>query len=100
MEKIILKLTAFDHRILDMATKEIITTVKRSGAKVAGAIPLPTACSRYTVLKSTHVDKKSREQFEIRIHKRLIHIVDPNSDTIISLSKIVIPAGVEIEIKT
>lgn len=90
---------AYDHRSLDQAAQEIIESAKRSGAKVLGPIPLPTRIERYTVLRSPHVDKKSREQFEIRTHKRLIDIVEPTAKTIDSLNKLNMPAGIEIKIK-
>ena len=90
---------AYDHRALDQASQEIIESAKRSGAKVIGPIPLPTRIERYTVLRSPHVDKKSREQFEIRTHKRLIDIVEPTAKTIDSLNKLNMPAGIEIKIK-
>jgi small subunit ribosomal protein S10 len=98
-QKIRIKLKAYDHRLLDRSTQEIIETVRRTGAVVLGPIPLPTNINRYTVLRSPHVDKKSREQFEIRTHKRLIDIVNPNQKTIDSLMKLDLPAGVDVEIK-
>ena len=98
-QKIRIKLKAFDHRLLDRSTVEIIETVRRSGAIVLGPIPLPTEINRFTVLRSPHVDKKSREQFEIRTHKRLVDIVNPNQRTIDSLMKLDLPAGVDVEIK-
>jgi small subunit ribosomal protein S10 len=90
---------AYDHRILDQSAEEIVETAKRTGAKVSGPIPLPTRIERYTVLRSPHVDKKSREQFEIRTHKRLIEINEPTAKTIDALNKLNMPAGVEIRIK-
>ena len=99
-EKIRIRLKAYDYRVLDQSTSEIVDTAKRTGAKVAGPIPLPTQVSRYTVLRSPHVDKKSREQFEIRIHKRLIDITRSTAQTMEALEKLDIPAGVDIEIKT
>ena len=98
-QKIRIKLKAYDHRLLDRSTVEIIETVRRTGAIVLGPIPLPTEINRYTVLRSPHVDKKSREQFEIRTHKRLVDIVNPNQRTIDSLMKLDLPAGVDVEIK-
>ncbi|MGR3220464.1 MAG: 30S ribosomal protein S10 [Candidatus Anammoxibacter sp.] len=98
-QKIRIRLEAYDHRALDQAALEIIDNAKRSGAKVIGPIPLPTRIERYTVLRSPHVDKKSREQFEIRTHKRLVDIVEPTSKTIDSLNKLNMPAGIEIKIK-
>ncbi len=98
-QKIRIKLKAYDHRLLDRSTVEIIETVRRTGAIVLGPVPLPTEINRYTVLRSPHVDKKSREQFEIRTHKRLVDIVNPNQRTIYSLMKLDLPAGVDVEIK-
>ncbi|MEW5766089.1 MAG: 30S ribosomal protein S10 [bacterium] len=98
-QKIRIKLNAYDHRILDQSAGEIVSTANRTGARVAGPIPLPTKISRYTVLRSPHVDKKSREQFEMRIHKRVLDILEPTEDTIAALMKLELPAGVEVEIK-
>ena len=98
-EKIRIKLKAYDHRVLDQSTQEIVDTAKRTGARIAGPIPLPTQRSVYTVLRSPHVDKKSREQFEVRVHKRLIDIVKSTPQTIDALMKLDLPAGVDIEIK-
>jgi small subunit ribosomal protein S10 len=98
-QKIRIKLKAYDHRLLDRSTVEIIDTVRRTGAIVLGPVPLPTGINRYTVLRSPHVDKKSREQFEIRTHKRLVDIVNPNQRTIDALMKLDLPAGVDVEIK-
>jgi small subunit ribosomal protein S10 len=98
-QKIRIKLKAYDHRLLDRSTVEIIETVRRTGAIVLGPVPLPTGINRYTVLRSPHVDKKSREQFEIRTHKRLVDIVNPNQRTIDALMKLDLPAGVDVEIK-
>jgi small subunit ribosomal protein S10 len=84
-EKIRIRLKAYDHRVLDQSVKEIVETVKRTGGRVAGPIPLPTRMERFTVLRSPHVDKKSREQFEIRTHKRLLDILDPTQQTIDAL---------------
>jgi small subunit ribosomal protein S10 len=100
MERIRIKLYAFDHRILDQWVKELVETLKRTGAKISGPIPLPIKISKYTVLRSTNIDKKSREQFEMRIHKRLIDIKDPSMDTIASLMRLNLPAGIDVEIKT
>lgn len=98
-QKIRIKLNSYDHRLLDQSVKDIIKTVKRTGSRVVGPIPLPTKMSRYTVLRSPHVDKKSREQFEIRIHKRLLDIMEPTIDTIDALMKLELSVGVDAEIK-
>jgi small subunit ribosomal protein S10 len=98
-EKIRIRLKAYDHRVLDQAAAEIVSTAKRNGAEVAGPVPLPTAKNKYTVLRSPHTDKKSREQFEIRTHKRLVDILEPTPDTITALTKLDLPSGVDIEIK-
>jgi small subunit ribosomal protein S10 len=90
---------AYDHAVLDTSAQEIVDTAKRTGATVHGPIPLPTQISRYTVNRSPHIDKKSREQFEIRTHKRLIDILQPTGRTIDALNKIALPAGVDIKIK-
>ncbi len=90
---------AYDHRILDQSAADIMETARRTGAKVSGPIPLPTRMERYTVLRSPHVDKKSREQFEIRTHKRLIDIIEPTPKTVDALNKLNMPAGIEIKIK-
>ena len=95
-ERIRIRLKAYDHRVLDQSTTEIVDTAKRTGATVAGPIPLPTIRNLYTVLRSPHVDKKSREQFEIRTHKRLL---EPTQDTVDALMKLDLPAGVDVEIK-
>jgi small subunit ribosomal protein S10 len=97
--KIRIRLKSFDHRMIDMSAKNIVRTAKNSGAKIAGPIPLPTKKQIHTVLRSPHVNKKSREQFESRTHKRLIDIVDSTPQTIDSLMKLELPAGVEVEIK-
>ncbi|GAX62257.1 30S ribosomal protein S10 [Candidatus Scalindua japonica] len=97
--KIRIRMEAYDHRILDQSAAEIMDTAKRTGAKVSGPIPLPTRMERYTVLRSPHVDKKSREQFEIRTHKRLIDIIEPTPKTVDALNKLNMPAGIEIKIK-
>jgi len=98
-EKIRIKLKAFDYRILDQSTGEIVDTALRTGARVAGPIPLPTRIEKITVLRSPHVDKKSREQFEIRTHKRLIDILEPTPQTVDALMKLDLPAGVDVQIK-
>src|SRR2546422_6466806 len=98
-EKIRIRLKAYDHRVLDQSTSEIVETAKRTGARVAGPIPLPTVKNRWTVLRSPHVDKKSREQFEIRTHKRLMDILDPTPQTVDALMKLDLPADVDVEIK-
>ncbi len=98
-QNIRIRLKAFDHRILDQATNEIANTAKRTGALVRGPIPLPTHIDKYTVLRSPHIDKKSREQFEIRTHKRLLDIVQPTSDTVDALMKLDLSEGVDVEIK-
>ena len=97
--KIRIRLKAFDHRLLDQSSSEIVETVKRTGGHIAGPIPLPTQIERYCVLRSPHVDKKSREQFEIRTHKRLLDILEPTQQTIDALMKLELSAGVEVEIK-
>src|SRR5210317_168016 len=98
-QNIRIRLKAFDHRILDQSTAEIVNTAKRTGAEVRGPIPLPTNMRRMTVLRSPHVNKKSREQFEIRTHKRLLDILEPTQQTIDALMKLELPAGVDVEIK-
>ena len=98
-DKIRIRLRAYDHRILDQSATEIVDTARRTGARVAGPIPLPTLRSIYTVNRSPHVDKKSREQFEIRTHKRLLDILDPTPETVDALMKLDLPAGVDVEIK-
>ena len=98
-QKIRIRLKAFDHRLLDQSTREIVETARRTGARVAGPVPLPTRINRYTVLRSPHVDKKSREQFEMRTHKRLIDIIEPTQQTVDSLMKLDLSAGVDVEIK-
>src|SRR5206468_10580874 len=96
-DKIRIRLKAYDSRILDQSTSEIVETAKRTGARLAGPIPLPTMKNKYTVLRSPHVDKKSREQFEIRTHKRLLDILDPTSQTVEALMKLDLQAGGERE---
>ena len=98
-DRIRIRMEAYDHRVLDQSAAEIVETSKRTGAQVKGPIPLPTRIERYTVLRSPHIDKKSREQFEIRTHKRLIDIEDPTSKTVDALNKLNMPAGVYIKIK-
>ena len=98
-QKIRIRLKGFDHRLLDRSVKDIAETAKRTGAKVIGPIPLPTRINKYCVLRSPHVDKKSREQFDLSTHKRLIDIFEPTAKTIDSLRKLNLPAGVDVEIK-
>jgi small subunit ribosomal protein S10 len=98
-QKIRIRLKAYDHEVIDQSTKKIVETVVRTQAKVRGPVPLPTEIKRYTVIRSPHVDKDSREHFEMRIHKRLIDIVEPTSKTVESLQRLDLPAGVDIEIK-
>lgn len=98
-QKIRIRLKAFDHKLLDQSSLEILETAKRTGAKIAGPIPLPTKIERYTVLRSPHVDKKSREQFEIRTHKRMLDILEPTQQTVDALMRLDLSAGVEVEIK-
>ena len=97
--KIRIRLKAYDHKLLDQSASEIVDIARRTGAKVAGPIPLPTSISRYTVLRGPHIDKKSREQFEMRTHKRLLDIVDPTPQTVDALMKLDLAAGVDVEIK-
>jgi small subunit ribosomal protein S10 len=98
-EKIRIRMEAYDHGLLDLKAAEIVETARRTGAKVSGPIPLPTRIERYTVLRSPFIDKKSREQFEIRTHKRIIDISEPTSKTVDALGKLNIPAGIDIRIK-
>ncbi len=98
-KKIRIRMEAYEYSILDTSASDIVATAKRTGARVKGPIPLPTKIERYTVLRSPHVDKKSREQFEIRTHKRIIEILEPTSKTIDELGRLVMPAGVYIRIK-
>ncbi|MCX5680063.1 MAG: 30S ribosomal protein S10 [Candidatus Omnitrophica bacterium] len=98
-QKIRIKLVAYDNRLIDVSAKEIVETAKRTGADVAGPIPLPTKREVFTVLRSPHVDKKSREQFQIKTHKRILDIVNPTAKTIDALKKLDLPAGVYVEIK-
>ena len=99
-QRIRIRLKAYDHKLLDQSASEIIDTVRRTGAKTAGPVPLPTRINRYTVLRGPHVDKKSREQFEIRTHKRLLDIIEPTQATLDALMKLDLSAGVDVEIKT
>ncbi|MGE5372738.1 MAG: 30S ribosomal protein S10 [Solirubrobacterales bacterium] len=98
-QKVRIKLKAFDHKLLDQSAVKIVDTVKKNGSKVSGPVPLPTERSVYTILRSPHVNKDSREQFEMRTHKRLIDILDPNPKTIDALMHLDLPSGVDIEIK-
>ncbi|MDA8172338.1 MAG: 30S ribosomal protein S10 [Nitrospiraceae bacterium] len=98
-QKIRIKLRAYDHRLLDRSVRDIVEAARRTGARVAGPVPLPTKISKYTVLRSPHVDKKSREQFEIRTHKRIVDIYEPTQQTMDALMKLEIAAGVDVEIK-
>ena len=98
-QNIKIRMGAYDHEVVDKSAADIVDTAKRTGARVAGPIPLPTRIERYTVLRSPHIDKKSREQFEIRTHKRLIDILQPTNKTIDALNKLSLPAGVDIKIK-
>ncbi len=99
-EKIRIRLKAYDYNVLDQSTKEIVETARRTGARVAGPIPLPTRINRFCVLRSPHTDKKSREHFEIRTHKRMMDILEPTQQTIDSLMKLDLSAGVDVEIKS
>ena len=98
-QKIRIRLKAYDHKLLDQSTAEIVGTVHRTGARMAGPIPLPTKIEKYCVLRSPHVDKRSQEQFEIRTHKRLLDILEPTQQTIDALMKLELSAGVDVEIK-
>ena len=98
--KIRIRLKAYDHKLLDASTTEIVDTARRTGANVAGPIPLPTRINRFTVLRGPHIDKKSREQFEIRTHKRLIDIIEPTQQTLEALMKLDLSAGVDVEIRS
>ena len=98
-EKIRIRLKSYDHRLLDKSVTEIVETARRTGARVVGPIPLPVRINRYTVLRSPHVDKKSREQFEIRTHKRLVDIMQPTSQTVDALMRLDLAAGVDVEFK-
>ena len=98
-QKIRIKLRAYDHRLLDLSTQDIVETAKKTGAGISGPVPLPTRHEVFTVLRSPHVDKKSREQFMLKTHKRLIDIINPTAKTIDALRKLDLPAGVHVEIK-
>ena len=98
-QKIRIRMKAYDFKLLDISAGEIVDTAMRTGARVAGPIPLPTSINKFTVLRGPHIDKKSREQFEIRTHKRLIDILDPSSKTVDALMRLSLAAGVDIEIK-
>ena len=98
-QNIRIRLKAFDHRVLDQSTREIVNTAKRTGAEVRGPIPLPQRIEKYTVLRGPHIDKKSREQFEIRTYKRMLDIVDPTPQTVDALMKLDLAAGVDVEMK-
>ena len=99
MEKIRIRLRAFDHGLLDQSTREIVSTANRTGAQVIGPIPLPTRIEKFTVNRGVNIDKKSREQFEIRTHKRVLDIIDPTPQTVDALMKLDLAAGVDVEIK-
>ncbi|UCD85049.1 MAG: 30S ribosomal protein S10 [Deltaproteobacteria bacterium] len=99
-QKIRIRLKAYDHRLLDQSAQEILETAKRTGARVIGPIPLPTKIQKFTVLRSPHVDKKSREQFEQRTHQRLLDILEPNQQTVDALMRLDLSAGVDVEIKS
>ena len=98
-QRVRIRLRTYDHRLIDKTVQDLVSTAKRTGAKVVGPIPLPTRINRYTVLRSPHVDRKSREQFEVRTHKRLVEIVSPTPDTMEALTKLEMPAGIDIEVK-
>ena len=98
-QNIRIRLKAFDHRLIDKSAREIVETAKRAGAVVRGPIPLPTRMERYTILVSPHADKSARDQYEIRTHKRLMQIIDPTEKTVDALSKLDLPAGVEVQIR-
>lgn len=97
--KIRIKIRAYDHKLIDQSSKQIVETAKRTGANISGPVPLPTEKKKYTVLRSTFVHKDAREQFEMRVHKRMIDILDPTAKTIDSLTNLNLPAGVDVEIK-
>ncbi len=98
-QRIRIRLKAFDHRILDKSAMQIVDTAQQTGARVSGPVPLPTEIQKYTVMRSPFIDKDSREQFEIRIHKRLIDIIDPTNKTVEALTRLNLPAGVAIEVR-
>ena len=97
--KIRIRLKAYDHKLLDQSSVDIVDTARKTGARIVGPVPLPTRINKFTVLRSPHVNKKSREQFEIRTHKRLVDIIDPSTDTVEALMKLELPAGVSVDIK-
>ena len=99
-QRIRVKLKAFDHKLIDRSAQEIVATARRTGAEISGPIPLPTRIEKFTVLRSVHVNKKSREQFKVRTHKRLIDIMNTNPDTVDALMKLQLPAGVSVDIKS
>ncbi len=99
LDRIRIRMEAYDHRALDVSAREIVEQAKRTSARVRGPVPLPTRIERYTVLRSPHIDKKSREQFEMRTHKRLIDIFEPTARTVEALNRLVVPAGVFVKIK-
>jgi len=99
LQKIRIRLRGYDHRLLDQSTVEIVETAKRTGAKVSGPVPLPSERRLFTVLRGPHIDKKSREQFEMKTHKRLIDIIEPTAKTIDALRRLDLPAGVDVEVK-
>ena len=99
VQRIRIRLKAYDHKLIDQSVRDIIDTVRTTGARIVGPVPIPTKISRYTVLRGPHIDKKSREQFEVRTHKRLIDIVEPTAQTIDSLMGLDLAAGVDVEIK-
>ncbi|MSP78357.1 MAG: 30S ribosomal protein S10 [Dehalococcoidia bacterium] len=99
-ERIRIVLKAFDHRLLDLSAKQIVEAAERTGAQVAGPVPLPTRIQRFTVIRATHVDKDSREHFDLQTHKRLVDVLDPTARTLEALSRLNVPAGVDITIKT
>jgi small subunit ribosomal protein S10 len=99
-ERIRIKLKGYDHRIIDQSIKEIVETAKRTGGRCIGPIPIPTRIARYTILRASNIDKKSREQFEIRVHKRLLDILEPTVETVSALMDLNLPAGVDVEIKS
>lgn len=99
MQQIQIRLRAYDHRLLDQSAAEIVETARKTGAKVSGPIPLPTKREGYTVLRSPHIDKKSREQFQMKIHKRLLSIIEPTAKTIDALKRLDLPAGVDVDIR-
>ena len=99
LQRIRIRMEAYDHEVLDRSAEQIVNAVLRTGARVSGPVPLPTRIERYTVLRSPHIDKKSREQFEIRTHKRIVDILDPTSQTTDALQRLSVPAGVGIKVK-